>query len=52
MRHAGKEPFPTIYMDGKDEGKVLCCLKIHLFNIDTLCSISFIKSMKLNKSVV
>lgn len=21
MRHAGKEPFPTIYMDGKDEGK-------------------------------
>lgn len=21
MRHAGKEPFPTIYVDGKDEGK-------------------------------
>lgn len=22
MRHAGKEPFPTIYVDSKEEGKV------------------------------
>ena len=22
MRFAGKEPFPTIYVDGKEEGKV------------------------------
>lgn len=22
MRHAGKEPFPTIYVDAKDESKV------------------------------
>ena len=22
MKHAGAEPFPTIYMDGKEEGKV------------------------------
>jgi len=22
MRHAGKEPFPTIYVDGKVEGEV------------------------------
>ena len=22
MRHAGKEPFPTIYVDGKEEGTV------------------------------
>ncbi|XP_060576943.1 asparagine--tRNA ligase, cytoplasmic-like, partial [Ruditapes philippinarum] len=21
MKHAGKEPFPTIYVDGKEEGK-------------------------------
>ena len=23
MKHAGKEPFPTIYMDSKEEGKVI-----------------------------
>ena len=22
MKHAGKEPFPTIYVDSKEEGKV------------------------------
>ena len=22
MKHAGKEPFPTIYVDGKEEGVV------------------------------
>jgi hypothetical protein len=27
MRHAGKEPFPTIYVDGKEEGKVTDSVK-------------------------
>ena len=35
MRFAGKEPFPTIYVDGKEEGKV-GKLSLFFFKMDNV----------------
>lgn len=43
MRHAGKEPFPVIYTDAKEEGKVLSSLL--MTNIFISLNLLFKKNM-------
>ena len=45
MRYAGKEPFPTIYVDSKEEGKVGQIISSSSFGEDSWCVINIVNKL-------